>query len=91
MKYVIIAAMMAVGPVAAAASAHEYRTVTWFADHPAEMHEVLKMCRDNPGLAPRHPNCINAEEAGTLILQRQLDAAANGHPPTGLRSYGLAP
>jgi hypothetical protein len=71
--------------------AHEYRSVTWFADHPAEMREVLKLCRDNPGLAPHNPNCINADEAGTLILQRQLDAAANGHPSPGLRRYGLTP
>lgn len=89
MKCIITAALMAAVPIAA--SAHEYRTVTWYADHPAEMQQVLKLCRDNPGLAPRNPNCINAEEAGTLILQRQLDAAANGRPAPGLRHYGLAP
>lgn len=89
MKYAIAAALIAGSTVAA--GAHEYRTVTWFADHPTEMRQVLKFCRDNPGLAPRNPNCINADEAGTLILQRQLDAAAGGRPSPGLRRYGLVP
>lgn len=90
MKRTILAALIAAAHVSPSI-AHEYRTVTWFADHPAEMREVLKMCRDNPGLAPRNPNCVNADEAGTLILERQLNAAANGHPPPGLRQYGLTP
>jgi len=55
-----------------AATAGEYRTVTWFADHPAEMSGVLKLCRDNAGLAPRNPNCVNADEAQALVFQREL-------------------
>jgi hypothetical protein len=90
MKTIIIAGIIAAGALASA-SAEEVRTVTWFADHPAAMHEVLKTCRDNPGMAPIRPNCINADDAGMLILQRQLDASANGHPSPGLSHYGLVP
>ena len=79
MKRTVIAAALALLPLTS--QAREYKTVTWFADHPTEMHNVMKLCRDNAGLAAHNPNCINAEEAGTIVLQRELDAKAwpNGH------------
>lgn len=82
MRTLVVAA--AVVCAAAVAEAHEYRTVTWYADHPAAMREVLRLCRNNAGLAPRNPNCINAEEAGTLVVERQLAplASMNASPTT---------
>jgi hypothetical protein len=63
---------------ATAAIASEYHTVTWFADHPAELHATLRLCRDNAGLTAHNPNCINAEEAGTIVVQRELEARNGG-------------
>lgn len=75
MKRIILAAgIMAVCP----AIAGEYHTVTWFVDHPDAMHWTLRQCRDNAGLAARNPNCVNADEAGTIIVQRELEAAGGG-------------
>jgi hypothetical protein len=88
MKMLVVAGMLAAS--LAAASAHEYRTVTWYADHPAAMHYVLKLCRDNAGLAPHNPNCINAEEAGTLVVQRQLNMAAGINAPPTSEAYWAA-
>jgi len=52
----------------------EYHTVTWYADHQAALRDELKYCRDNAGLAAHDPNCINADEAQTLVVERQLQA-----------------
>jgi len=76
MERLILLLAIAAAPVPA--SAHQYRTVEWYADHPDAMHQVLKLCRDNVGLAARNPNCTNAEEAGTIVTQRELDAKGGG-------------
>lgn len=90
MKRTILASLIAAIYVTPAI-ADEYHTVTWFADHPSEISKTLKWCRDNSGIAESQPNCINADDAGTLILERQLNEAAKGHHPAGLSQYGLVP
>lgn len=45
------------------ASADTVRTKSWFETHPDVSKRVNAICRDNPGIARRNPNCINAEAA----------------------------
>jgi hypothetical protein len=72
-RSIALAALLSVTSTAAVAA--EY-SVTWYADHPDIAAGVLKLCRDRASLA-HNPNCINAEEAGTLIVGRQLTAAGD--------------
>jgi hypothetical protein len=61
----------------------EYRTVSWYADHVSETQRVLQICRDHAGVAQHNPNCINADEAQILIVQRQMRFAGTvGNPRT---------
>lgn len=78
MRALFLAGLVA---LAVPASAAEYRTVTWYADHPDEMRGVLKLCRDHPGLAGKNSNCRNAEDAGVLVTQRELNKRG-GNPYT---------
>jgi hypothetical protein len=62
------------------AQAAEYRTVSWYADHPMELAGVLKLCRDNAGLARHNANCINADEAQILVTQREMNRGSAWSP-----------
>lgn len=59
----IISAIAATFLLAAPAQAHEYRTVSWYVEHPREAHEVMRLCANNAGLAHKNPNCLNAEQS----------------------------
>lgn len=69
----------------------DYRTVTWFANHPAQMRGVLRICRDNAGVANRNPNCINADEAQTIVAQRELAVAGDVGSPLSPRYWQTHP
>ena len=45
----IIAAILVAAAPVIASFAGEYHTVTWFADHPADRADVLKLCREALG------------------------------------------
>jgi hypothetical protein len=73
------------------AHAAEYRTVTWFADHPTELAGVLRLCRDNAGQARHNPNCVNADEAQILVTERNLAQAMHPGDPTTPRYWQQRP
>jgi hypothetical protein len=77
MRSIIMIVAIAAGWSSAASA--EYRTAAWYADHPAMMRGVLKLCRANPGLATRNPNCANAEQAEFEVGYREFTA----HQRTG--------
>jgi hypothetical protein len=59
----------------------DYQTVTWYVDHPAQMRSALQWCRDNAGLMPHLPTCINADEAQSPAFERQLKAHTSQPDP----------
>lgn len=69
MRRFLLALALAV-PVAA--SAVDYHTVEWFRDHPDARRATIYWCRNNAGIAPHNPNCVNAENGGLLAEERRL-------------------
>jgi hypothetical protein len=81
-NYLIIGAVLGLASPPAIGAEHEYRTVTWFVEHPTAMAGVLKLCRDNAGLARHNPNCTNADEASIIVTQRELGSLPEASPLT---------
>lgn len=59
----------------------DYRTVDWFVAHPREAQGVIALCHNHAGLAPRNPNCTNAEEAQNTITLRNMAAGLSATDP----------
>ncbi|MBY0335645.1 MAG: EexN family lipoprotein [Acetobacteraceae bacterium] len=58
------------GSDATAPPASPPRTVTWYADNPQARARVELACLDDPGRLNRHPDCINARQAGVELALR---------------------
>lgn len=85
--WTISAGVLFCGLSSCEAHAQVARTVTWFADRPAEMARTLEACRDDPGRLRHAPDCINAHQAQYVVAERQAralpGAAQPDRPPPG--------
>ena len=58
---------------ASASSTAQPRTVRYFLEHPSELDEVWKRCRNDPGGVGTSPECVNAGHANerAMMLGRE--------------------
>ena len=59
-------------------AAEVVQTVDWYKAHRAELDEVMKKCKSNPGELGSTPNCINAREAVSAIAHDDMFGPRKG-------------
>ena len=79
--------------LSAAAPPQQERTASWYADHPAILESVTKLCRDDPGHAVHNPDCMNASQAQALVALRESEkrSSADLTPPSDPRYWRIHP
>lgn len=48
------------------------QTVDWYKEHTTERVEMIKRCKNNPGVLAMTPNCINADRADSLVRASKI-------------------
>ena len=66
----------------------QQRTASWYADNPAALDYVTRLCRDDPGHLRSTPDCINAAQARIIVAQRDAERTAQSRIGPGPRMPG---
>jgi hypothetical protein len=56
----------------------EYRSATWYANHPTQRFQVNEACKNWPGESGRNSNCENAFQGGLIADARSAQSRMGG-------------
>jgi hypothetical protein len=80
-------------PIAAHAGEPQqtYRTASWYAEHPAILDQITRLCRNDPGRAVHNPDCANASQAEVLVALKDSQNSGDLTPPSNPRYWKIHP